>query len=136
MSQMGLSAEVLTKITDQLKISVVLNSQEAEELLNNLFPEPNTYKRSRRIILEASAIIAYQKLPYAVKILLTDDAAQFKEITELLALCWVHDARHYKKLAPAFLEYQNQLHSFLDKYWDYYRKWNIKMHHQKILDKV
>ena len=61
----------------------MLNRQEAEELLNNLFPKENTYKRSRRIILEASAIVAYQKLPYAVKILIADDAAQFKEITEL-----------------------------------------------------
>ena len=72
MNQMGLSTAMLTKITDQLKISTVLNRQQAEELLNNLFPKENTYKRSRRIILEASAIIAYQKLPYAVKILLAD----------------------------------------------------------------
>lgn len=122
MIQMGLSAAALTKITEQLKTSVILNRQETEELLNNLFPEPNTYKRSKRIILEASAITAYQKLPYAIKILLTDDAAQFKEITALLALCWVHDARHYKKLTPIVEEHQHKLNIFLDHYWNYYRK--------------
>lgn len=122
MNQMGLSGEVLNKITEQLKTSVALNRQKVEELLNNLFPKLNTYKRSRRIILEASAITAYQKLPYAIKVLLTDDAAQFKEITELLALCWVHDARHYKKLTPIAKEHQDKLNSFLDNYWNYYRK--------------
>jgi len=122
MSQMGLSLEVLARLREQLKLNIILNRQEAEILLDGLFSEPSTYKRSRRIVLEASAIIAYQKSPHATKILLTDDAPQFKEITELLAMCWVHDARHYKKLAPVFLEHQNQLHSFLDKYWDYYHK--------------
>ena len=61
-------------------------------------------------------------MPYAIKILLTDDAPQFKEITELLALCWVHDGRHYKKLTPIYSEHQNKLNSFLDTYWNYYRK--------------
>ncbi len=122
MSQMGLSLEVLAKLREQLKSSVNLSRKKAEALLDSLFPILNTYKKIRRVILEASAIIAYQKMSYATKILLTDDAPQFKEITELLALCWVHDARHYKKLAPIFLEHQNKLHSFLDKYWDYYRK--------------
>ena len=35
-----------------------------------------------------------------MKILLCDDAPQFKIITEELALCWVHDGRLYKKLSP------------------------------------
>lgn len=122
MSQLGLSAEVLAKVKDQIKTSITLSHQEVEVLLNSLFSVPNTYKRSKRIILESSAIIAYQKLPYATKILLTDDAPQFKEITELLALCWVHDARHYKKLTPIVEEHQNKLKSFLDNYWNYYRK--------------
>jgi regulator of replication initiation timing len=122
MSEMGLSSEVLAKAKDQIRTKMILNRQEVEVLLSSLFPEENTYKRSRRIILEASAIIAYQKLSYAIKILLTDDAPQFKEITELLALCWVHDARHYKKLTPIVEEHQNKLNSFLDSYWDYYYK--------------
>src|SRR3990172_3402924 len=53
-------------------------------------------------ILEAGAIACYHKgLTHpVVKILLCDDAPQFKIITEELALCWVHDGRHYKKLSP------------------------------------
>lgn len=122
MSDMGLSTEVLAKIKNKLTADVVLNRQKTEELLNKLFSKPNSYKRIRKIILEASAIIAYQKLPHATKILLTDDAPQFKEITKLLALCWVHDARHYKKLSPIYSEHQNKLNCFLDLYWEYYRK--------------
>ncbi|MCX7123576.1 MAG: transposase [Gammaproteobacteria bacterium] len=54
--------------------------------------------------------------------LLTDDAPQFKQITNLLALCWVHDGRHYKKLEPVIPYHREQLNAFLDRYWDYYRK--------------
>ena len=121
MSQMKVSRETLAKLK-ALKPKVTLNRQEIDELLEQLFPKPNKYKRSRQIILEASAIIAYQKLPHATKILLTDDAPQFKQITELLALCWVHDGRHYKKLAPVFTAHQTKLDSFLDIYWDYYHR--------------
>jgi hypothetical protein len=35
-----------------------------------------------------------------VKLLVCDDAGQSKAITEEVALCWVHDGRHYKKLLP------------------------------------
>ena len=78
-----------------------------EALLVICFPNPENktgyYATSKRIIREASAIAAYQSLPHAVKILLADDAPQFKSITELLGLCWVHDGRHYKKLDPVLV---------------------------------
>ena len=74
------------------------------------------------IILEASAITAYQRLPFAIQLLLTDDAPQFKKITNQLASCWIHDARHYKKLTP-WANYNRQiLERFRGCYWDYYRK--------------
>lgn len=121
MSQMELSHKILTKL-QQLNIKTILNRQEIDGLLEKLFPVPNKHKRSRQIILEASAIVTYQKLPHAIKVLLTDDAPQFKQITELLALCWVHDGRHYKKLDPAFSFHRAKLDSFLDTYWDYYHQ--------------
>lgn len=75
-------------------------------------------------ILEASAIACYHKgLTHpVVKILLCDDAPQFKIITEELALCWVHDGRLYKKLSPVIPHHVKEQKQFLAVYWEYYRK--------------
>jgi hypothetical protein len=55
-----------------------------------------------------------------VQLLLSDDAPQFKRITEELALCWVHDARYYKKLTPAIDYHRRLLDEFLNRYWAFY----------------
>ncbi|WP_254449355.1 transposase, partial [Anabaena sp. UHCC 0253] len=38
-----------------------------------------------------------------------------------IALCWVHEGRHYKKLSPFIACHQTILKDFLDDFWDYYR---------------
>lgn len=53
--------------------------------------------------------------------LVCDDAPQFKLLTEKIALCWVHEGRHYKKLSPFIACHQQVLDQFLDDFWDYYR---------------
>jgi cell division protein FtsB len=113
------------KTIDQLKTLNIqtINQQEVDQLLLKLFPDPKKHYSNRQIILEASAISAYQQSPTAAKILLTDDAPQYNQITEEHALCWVHDARHYKKdLDPVVYLYRQQRDHFLNQYWDYYRK--------------
>jgi len=120
MKQMGLSQDVLTKLKELHK--TILEHKELDKLLASLFPQADRHTRSRQIILEASAITAYLNSSNAVKILLTDDAPQFKQITELLALCWIHDGRHYKKLSPIIVIHQKKLKIFLDRYWNYYHE--------------
>ncbi len=39
-----------------------------------------------------------------------------------MALCWIHEGRHYKKLNPLVASHQKLLEDFLDDFWDYYRK--------------
>jgi|SRR5579859_5293325 len=75
-------------------------------------------------ILEAAAIAAYHadREKPIVQILVADDAPQFKFVTEDLALCWVHDGRHYKKLAPFISGNQDIRETFLSRYWEFYRK--------------
>lgn len=92
------------------------------DLLNKNFPEMGSIQRTR--ILEAGAISAYhvQTSFPIVYLLLTDDAPQFKTITDEQALCWIHDGRHYKKLQPCVNLHQQQLNTFLDAYWQYYDK--------------
>jgi hypothetical protein len=121
MRQMELSQETLTKLK-ALKPKALLERKEIDKLLVKLFPIADKHIKSRQIILEASAITAYLNSSNAIKILLTDDAQQFKKITELLALCWIHDGRHYKKLSPAFDAHQKKLDLFLDQYWGIFSK--------------
>jgi hypothetical protein len=73
--------------------------------------------------MDAAAIAFYhQQTDWpVVQTLLCDDAPQFKLITDDLALCWVHEGRHYKKLSPVVACHQEALDQFLDEFWDYYR---------------
>lgn len=84
--------------------------------------KPITQKR----VTDALAIAAYHTQrapPYPrVRMLIGDDAPQWAMLTEDLALCWVHDARAYKKLMPQFAHHQALLDGFLTQYWGYYRE--------------
>jgi hypothetical protein len=85
---------------------------------------PQLGPQQRNYIIDAAAITAYHaqmEFP-VVRLLICDDAPQFKLVTEQLALCWVHDGRLYKKLDPCISEHRKSLDSFLKKYWDFYRQ--------------
>lgn len=108
----------------KIEKNTAFNEQEMHEILNNLFPEPNKGKLHRTRIMEASAIAYYHQeidMPI-VKLLLCDDAPQFKLITDELSLCWVHDGRHYKRLRPVVPNHQKDLTAFRGRYWNFYRE--------------
>jgi hypothetical protein len=76
-----------------------------------------------RTAVEQAAAIVYYRQQTAVPVIETivcDDAGQFKLLTEKLALCWIHEGRHYEKLSPVVGRHVKQRDSFLDRYWDYY----------------
>jgi hypothetical protein len=75
-------------------------------------------------LAEAMAIAAYHvrtDIP-VVSIFMADDAPQFKLLTKELALCWIHDGRHYKKLKPVVAWHRQLLEAFLDEYWEFYHQ--------------
>jgi hypothetical protein len=75
-------------------------------------------------ITEACAIAYYQQqtdFP-VIETLLADDAPQFKLLTKHMGLCWIHDARHYKKLCPVLEINQYILTNFCSEYWIYYTR--------------
>src|SRR5262245_7540413 len=119
MEAMSLPGKYLTSLKKNHD-EKTMNRQEIDALLSSLFPNPKKQKTNRQTILESTAIAAYQELPYAVKLLLTDDAPQYNQITLYHPLCWVHDGRHYKKLNPIIIMHRKILNDFLEKYWDYY----------------
>jgi hypothetical protein len=73
--------------------------------------------------LEAAAVAAYHHDPYwpLISCLLVDDAGAFREITEI-SLCWVHDARNYKKLNPQFVTFRRALANSRKRYGEFYRE--------------
>ncbi len=85
MEQMKLSSKILECLRNR-KLKNLMHQKEVDSLLKRLFPDLKKHT-NRQVILEASTIMAYQQLTYVISLLLTDDAPQFKQITELLALC-------------------------------------------------
>lgn len=113
-----LSQQVRTRLEAGLPSETLMTEPEIEALLEHLAVGP----RQRSRILEATAIAAYHQDTErpVVRLLLCDDAPQFKCLTEELALCWVHDGRHYKKLNPVVPQHREVLDRFLTQYWTFY----------------
>ena len=57
-----------------------------------------------------------------VSLLVCDDAPQWEWLTAEIGLCWVHQARHYKKLTPHTPYFRAVLAAFTDSFWHYYRE--------------
>jgi hypothetical protein len=76
----------------------------------------------RKSVKEALAIAAYrtQTTYPIVDLLLCDDAPQFNALTVALALCWIHEYRHYKTLIPRFLHHVTLLQAFDKSFWKLY----------------
>ena len=123
LKQLKVSQKLIT-VLHKIEKDIPFNEQEMQEILNKLFPDPNKGKIHRTRIREASAIASYHQdinMPI-VKLLLCDDAPQFKLITDELSLCWVHDGRHYKRLTPVVQNHQDELAAFRERYWNFYRE--------------
>jgi regulator of replication initiation timing len=119
--QTSVSKSVLGRL-QRLPQNRTFDDEQFNRLLDKHLADVNAQHRRR--ILEAAAITAYhaqQEIP-VVQMLLGDDAPQFKRVTDELALCWVHDARYYKKLSPAVTYHRRLLDEFRDRYWAFYEQ--------------
>ncbi|QLE45359.1 hypothetical protein FD723_34245 (plasmid) [Nostoc sp. C052] len=101
---------------------IVFTETEFNALVDEYLIKLGSQHRTR--IHEAAAIAFYhqQSNTPVIKTLLCDDAPQFKLITNDLALCWIHEGRHYKKLSPFVACHRQILDDFLEKFWFYYRR--------------
>ena len=119
--QFKVSARVLERLRDAPS-DRDLGEGELDQWLDRNIPWLQATARSR--IVEATAIAAYHAAVGhpVVRLLICDDAGQFKLVTEQLALCWIHDGRHYKLLAPRLECHRQLLDSFLKRYWDFYKE--------------
>ncbi len=115
-----LAKKIRQAIDQQLEKDTCYDEKTITTLLDIIKPGP----QQRTRIMEACAIAAYreQKEKPVIKILMCDDAPQFKLLTEEITLCWIHDGRHYKKLNPVVPLHNTLRDEFLTKYWLYYHK--------------
>lgn len=104
----------------QLLCATRMDEATMQALLEEHLPGLGPQQRKR--ILDATAVAAYHadlEFP-VVRLLVCDDAPQFTLVTEELALCWVHEGRHYKKLVPYVPHHHALVEAFVERFWIYY----------------
>jgi hypothetical protein len=122
LKQLGLAEVWCKKLTELLPYEQDWDEKQLDECLDkhllNLGP------KRRKLIKDGLAIAAYrtQTAYPVVELLICDDAPQFNWLTVELALCWIHEYRHYKKLTPRIPYHREALDSFKEWFWKLYRK--------------
>jgi regulator of replication initiation timing len=120
MGQLGVTDKWTSSLPTLLPHDQDLTENELDEVLNKHLPKLGINLGKR--VKEALAIAAYrtQTTYPTVRLLLCDDAPQFNWLTEELALCWIHEYRHYKKLIPRFAHHCSLLQDFAKEFWKLY----------------
>lgn len=85
------------------------------------------YKNRETVIrilsgVEEDSSLDIASLKTIIKILIADDAPQFKKIVEYLGLCWIHESRHYEKMVPVIPHHKELLTKVISQIWDYYKE--------------
>jgi len=122
MEQLGMTEKWRSLLPTLLPHEQDLTEKELEEVLNGHLPKLGVNLRKR--VKEALAISAYrtQSICPVVDLLLCDDAHQFNWLTDSLALCWIHEFRHYKQLIPRFEHHRQALEKWGQTFWLFYGK--------------
>jgi regulator of replication initiation timing len=93
------------------------------DLIKKEHPELHGKKVTFTKVKEAFAFAFYhlQDEYPIIEYLMTDDASEYNNIALFYhALCWIHDARYYKKLIPVVPGHKTMCDEFMEKYWEYY----------------
>jgi Transposase IS66 family len=119
---LGLSAAARARVRAALPREQELDEATLTRLLDG--PLSRLGPRQREQVREALAVAAYLADPDwpIIRTLVCDDAPQFRAITPELALCWIHEGRHYKQLTPFLPQPRAALADILDQFWAYYRE--------------
>src|SRR5207237_1261734 len=83
---------------------------------------PDVSEGTRSLMMEAAALAAYHAESGHVRLLVCDDARQFKLVADELALCWIHDGRHYQSMTPCVPQHREWLEAFRKRYWEFYKQ--------------
>jgi hypothetical protein len=86
---------------------------------------PDLYHK-KNIFIKVKSALAFAYYTYQDEIpkvycLVSDNAPEYNKIAiEHQALCWVHDARYYKKLQSVLERHRGKLADFIEQYWEFY----------------
>jgi hypothetical protein len=129
----ALAIEYLKKdkisINDLQQLDLILKTNEVLILgdFTNFIKQkiPDLYHKKNIFIKVKSALAlayyTYQDEIPKVYCLVSDNAPEYNKIAlEHQALCWVHDARYYKKLQPVLERHREKLTEFIAQYWEFY----------------
>jgi hypothetical protein len=119
--QLGVSEKWCRTLPTLLSHDQTYTEKQLDDVLDAHLPKYGA--NLRKSVKEALAIATYRtQIAYpVVELLLCDDAPQFNGLTVQLALCWVHEYRHYRKLTPRFLAHCHLLEQFAKDFWKLYR---------------
>jgi hypothetical protein len=119
---LGLSARAQARVQAAIAPDQELDDVTLAALLDG--PLARLGPRQREQVREALAVAAYLADPDwpVIRTLVCDDAPQFRAITDELALCWIHEGRHFKQLTPWLPQARAALADILDQFWTYYRE--------------
>ncbi len=119
--QLGVTQKWCRMLPRLLSHGQTYTESQLDDILERHLPKQGA--NLRKSVKEALAIATYrsQTAYPVVELLLCDDAPQFHCLTVQLALCWVHEYRHYKKLTPRFLAHCHLLEQFAKDFWKLYR---------------
>ncbi len=94
-----------------------------EEQMRAFAPKIMTKKNIYAWVMESFALSYYymqDEFP-VVEYLISDNAPEYKKLAKIIhGLCWVHDARFYKKLLPKIERHKEILSDVMEQYWDFY----------------
>lgn len=99
-----------------------LSREQTEQWLKEHLPQLSNHQT--KLVWNGLGVAYYhwQSEWPVVSLLVCDDAPQWEWLTAEMSLCWVHEARHYKKLTPHTPYFRQVLSVFSDKFWTYYRE--------------
>ena len=134
--------EVSAKQRDRLA-EIVKEAEDYDEaamsaLLAEQFGEKASSTEAALRIREAMALTYFHEQDAIAfpESLITDAAPQYEHLALYHALCWIHDGRHYEKLAPLPENFRKQLEDFRTRYWEYYHEladWRLLPQAQRTL---
>jgi len=122
LNQLGVAHKWCEKLTQLLPGEQDWHEDKLDQWLDEHLPKLGA--KQRKLVKDGLAIAAYQTQTACpvVELLVCDDAPQCNWLTAQLALCWIHEYRHYKKLIPHLPYHRTILDSFKESFWKVYRQ--------------
>lgn len=122
LKQLGVAHKWCEKLTQLLPGEQDWHEDKLDQWLDEHLPKLGA--KQRKLVKDGLAIAAYQTQTACpvVELLVCDDAPQCNWLTAQLALCWIHEYRHYKKLIPHLPYHRTILDSFKESFWKLYRQ--------------